>query len=77
MHIEGALCDLGASVSIMPLPLFKKLQLQDLQPIGLTVQFVDHSIRRPVSILEDVSVQMGKFVIPCDFIVMNLSLIHI
>jgi len=33
----------------------------------------DYSIRQPVGVLEDVLVQMGKFVIPCDFIVMDMD----
>ena len=45
LQIEGALCDLGASMSLMPLSLYMRLQLQDLQPTGLTIQLTDRSIR--------------------------------
>jgi len=30
LHIEGALCDLGASMSLMPLSLYRRFRLQNL-----------------------------------------------
>ena len=73
LQIERALCDLGASVSLMPLSLCKKLQLTDLLPTPMTIQLADSTVRRPVGILEDVPVQVGKFVIPCDFMVLDMG----
>ena len=73
LQIEGALCDLGASVSMMSLSLQGKFQLQDLQPTSLTVQLAYHSIKRHVGILEDVPVQVVKFVIPYGLIVMDMD----
>ena len=73
LHIKGALYDLGASVSIMPSFLYRKLQLQNLQPINLVIQLADYSIKRPVGILEDVPVHVGKFIIPCDFIILDMD----
>ena len=73
MQIERALCDLGASVSIMPLSLCKKLRLWDPTPTSITIQLADCSIRRPVGILEDVPVQVGNFLVPCDFIVLDMD----
>ena len=72
-QIERALCDLGASVSLMPLSLCQKLQLRDLKPTSMTIQLADCSIRQPVGILEDVPIQVGKFLIPCDFIVLDMD----
>jgi len=37
MQIERTLCDLGSSVSLMPLSLCKKLQLRDLTPTSMTI----------------------------------------
>ena len=67
----AALFDLGASVSIMPSSLYRKLSLQDLQPTDLVTQLADRSIKRPVGILDDVPIQVDKFIIPCDFIVLD------
>ncbi|KAK9666894.1 hypothetical protein RND81_14G219000 [Saponaria officinalis] len=37
IKINKALCDLGASVSLMPLPFFKRLKLTDLKPTWVTL----------------------------------------
>ena len=39
----------------------------------MTIQLSDYSIRQPVGILEDVLIQVGKFLIPCDFIVLDMD----
>jgi len=44
-----------------------------LQPIDLVIQLADHSIKQPVGILQDVPVQVAKFIIPCDFIVLDMD----
>jgi len=73
MMIKGALCDLGANVSIMSLSLFKKLRLLDLKPTTTSIQFADCSMKQPVGILEDIPNQVGKFLIPYDFIVLDMG----
>jgi len=60
-------------MSLMPLSLYRRLQLQNLQPTSLTVQLVDYSTRQPIGILEDVPVQVRRFVIPCNFIIMDMD----
>jgi len=57
----------------MPSFLYKKLQLQDLQPTDLVLDLADRSIKRPMGILEDVPIQVDKFIIPCDFIVLDMD----
>jgi len=47
-RIERALCDIGASVSVMPYSISKKLNLGDLKLTNITLQMADRSIRRPV-----------------------------
>jgi len=64
IQIEKALCDLVASVNLMPLSLCKKLKLLDLMPTAAFIQLADCSTRQPVGILEDILVQVGKFAIP-------------
>lgn len=59
LPIEGALYDLGASMSLMPLSLYTRLQLQDLQPTSLSIQLANRSIRQPSDTLEDIPVQVG------------------
>jgi len=74
LRIERALCDLGASVSLMPLSLCKKLQLTDLLlPTPMILQLADRSVGQPMGILEDIPVQVGNSVIPCDFTVLDMG----
>ncbi|XP_074265950.1 uncharacterized protein LOC141588405 [Silene latifolia] len=73
MVINRALCDLGASVSVMPYSIFSKLKLGHLKMINITLQMADRSVRRPLGILEDVPVKVGKFFIPVDFIVLDIA----
>ena len=69
---QRALCDLGASVSLMPNTIFKKLNFGDLSPTRVSLQLADRSIRFPLGVLEDVPLQVGKLTIPCDFFVMEM-----
>ena len=39
----------------------------------MTIQLADCSIRQPVGLLEDVPLQVGKFLIPCDFVVLDMD----
>jgi len=73
VQVEGALCDLGDSVSLMPLSLFRRLKLLDLTPTTISIQLADCSTRQPVGILEDVLVRVGEFVILCDFFVVDME----
>jgi len=72
-QIERALCDLGASMSIMPLSICKELQLPDLCPTTLVIQPADGSIRHPAGVLEDIPVQLGNSVVPCNFVVLDMD----
>jgi len=64
---------LGASVSLMPLSLYRRLELLELTPTTTLIQLADRSTRQPVGILEDVPVKVGEFVIPCDFFVVDMD----
>nr|XP_011470217.1 PREDICTED: uncharacterized protein LOC105353148 [Fragaria vesca subsp. vesca] len=72
-HFERALMDLGASVNLMSYSLFLKLKLGDLQPTSMTLQFADRSIKRPKGIVEDVLVKVDKFILPADFVILEIE----
>jgi hypothetical protein len=71
--IRRALCDLGASVSLMPRTIFERLGVGELRPTRMTLQLADSSVRLPLGIVEDVPVQVGKFYVPGDFVVMEME----
>ena len=67
-----ALCDLGASVSIIPLVLCRKVGLGEPKPVKMTLCMTDRTTTRPVGIIEDVPIQLEKFFIPIDFVVLDI-----
>ncbi|GJY36169.1 reverse transcriptase domain-containing protein [Tanacetum coccineum] len=64
-----ALADLGASINLMPLSVWKRLSLPELTPTCMTLELADRSITQPIDIVEDVYVKVGKFHFPADFVV--------
>jgi len=72
-NFDQALCDLGASVSVMPKVVFDKLTHATLAPTAMCLQLADQSIRYPVGIAEDVPIKIRNFVIPVDFVVLDME----
>ncbi|XP_050875678.1 uncharacterized protein LOC127079323 [Lathyrus oleraceus] len=66
------LIDLGASVSLIALSIYKKLGIGVVQDTRMTLQFVDHSVKKPYGIVDDVLVKIDKFVFPMDFVVLEM-----
>nr|GFA85181.1 reverse transcriptase domain-containing protein [Tanacetum cinerariifolium] len=64
-----ALGDLGASINLMSLSIWKKLSLPELTSTQIILKIVDRSMTRPTGIAEDVFVKVGKFHFPTDFVV--------
>ena len=71
--IERCLCDLGASINLMPLSLFKKLNMGELKSTTVSLQLADRSLKYPIGVVEDILVQVGKFVFPADFLVLEME----
>ncbi|XP_057986640.1 uncharacterized protein LOC131171190 [Hevea brasiliensis] len=71
ISIEKALCDLGASVSLMPLSICEKLKVGDFKPTTISLQLADRSIKYLVGILKNVPLKVGKFFIPVDFVTLK------
>ncbi|GKC96084.1 reverse transcriptase domain-containing protein [Tanacetum coccineum] len=55
-----ALADLGASINLMPLSVWKTLSLPELTPTCMNLKRADRSITQPIGIAEDVDVKVGK-----------------
>ncbi|CAM8990443.1 unnamed protein product [Rhodiola kirilowii] len=73
VKIERAMCDLGASISLMPYLLCKKLNIGEPMPTQMTLRLADRSSRYPRGILKDVPVKVGNFHIPGDFVVLEME----
>ncbi|XP_052291748.1 uncharacterized protein LOC127900621 [Citrus sinensis] len=68
-----ALCDLGASINLMPLSVFKQLGVGEYRPTTVTLQLADRSHVYPEGKIEDVLVNVDKFIFPVDFIVLEFE----
>ncbi|GJT22019.1 reverse transcriptase domain-containing protein [Tanacetum coccineum] len=73
MDVCYALADLGASINLMPLSIWKKLSLPELTPTRMTLELADRSITRPKGLAEDVFVKVGSFHFPTDFVVVDFE----
>ncbi|XP_074314071.1 uncharacterized protein LOC141649276 [Silene latifolia] len=72
-RFEKALCDVGASVNVMPYSVWAKLGMGELKCLSMTLQMADRSTKKPLRVLEDVSVIVGKFFIPVEFAVVDMA----
>nr|GFD39746.1 reverse transcriptase domain-containing protein [Tanacetum cinerariifolium] len=66
-----ALADLGASINLMPLFVWKALP--ELTPTCMTLELADRSVSKPIGIAKDVSVKVGVFHFPADFVVVDFE----
>ncbi|PHT31476.1 hypothetical protein CQW23_27813 [Capsicum baccatum] len=71
LKFTKALCDLGASINLMPLSIYKKLGLGDPTPTNMRLVMADRSVKRPVGILNDVLVKVSSFIFPADFVIQD------
>ncbi|XP_070017668.1 uncharacterized protein [Nicotiana sylvestris] len=65
------LCDLGASINLMPLAIYKRLGIGRARPTSMLLQLADRTMKRPFGILDNVLIQVGKFVFPADFVILD------
>ncbi|XP_047943130.1 uncharacterized protein LOC125189961 [Salvia hispanica] len=68
-----ALCDLGASINLMPLSFFRKMKIGTLKPTRITLQMADRSVTYPEGIIEDVLVWVNDFIFPVNFVVLDME----
>ncbi|GJY21056.1 reverse transcriptase domain-containing protein [Tanacetum coccineum] len=73
MDVCHALADLGVSINLMPLSIWKKLSLPELTPTRMTLELADRSITPPKGLAEDVFVKVGKFHFPTNFVVVDFE----
>ncbi|XP_062118696.1 uncharacterized protein LOC133832354 [Humulus lupulus] len=69
--VGRALCDLGASINLMPMSIFKKLGIVEERTTTLTLQLADQSITHPEGKIEEFFVKVDKFTFLADFIFLD------
>nr|GEZ36557.1 hypothetical protein [Tanacetum cinerariifolium] len=68
-----ALAYLGASINLMPLSVWEGLSIPELTPTCMTLELADRSVSKPIGIAKDVSVKVGVFHFPADFVVVDFE----
>nr|GEY67639.1 reverse transcriptase domain-containing protein [Tanacetum cinerariifolium] len=66
-----ALANLGASINLMPLSIWKKLRLPTLNGTKMVLDLADRTISKPTGVAENVFVKVGKFYFPADFVILD------
>nr|GEY22197.1 reverse transcriptase domain-containing protein [Tanacetum cinerariifolium] len=66
-----ALADLGASINLMLLSIWKKIRLPTLNDTKMVLELADQTISKPTSVAENMFVKVGKFYFPADFVVLD------
>nr|GEZ93016.1 hypothetical protein [Tanacetum cinerariifolium] len=68
-----ALADLGASINLMPLSVWEGILLPELTLTCMTLELADRLVSKPIGIAKDVSVKVGVFHFPADFIFVDFK----
>nr|GEW77921.1 reverse transcriptase domain-containing protein [Tanacetum cinerariifolium] len=66
-----ALADLGASINLMPLSIWKKLRLPTLNNTKMVLKLADQTISKPTGVAENVFIKVGKFYFPANFVILD------
>ncbi|XP_057734279.1 uncharacterized protein LOC130949629 [Arachis stenosperma] len=71
MTLEKALCNLGASINLMPLSMMRKLAIEEIKPTRMSLVMADRSIKTPNGVVKNLLVKVGEFIFPADFVILD------
>lgn len=72
----NALCDLGASLSIMPKALHDVFGLKSMSECSLSLHLAGSTIKKPLGRVDDVPIIANKNYVPVNFIMMGIGCNH-
>src|SRR4051812_25425466 len=68
-----ALCDVGASTSVMPKRMYDMFELKPFDPCSFGVRLVDSSVNKPLGKIDDVLIIVNENYVPVDFTIMDIE----
>src|SRR3954470_14696230 len=68
-----ALCDVGASTSVMPKRMYGLVELKPFDPCSFGVRLVDSSVKKPLGKNDDVLIIVNDNYVPVDFTIMDIE----
>ncbi|XP_038999270.1 uncharacterized protein LOC120124749 [Hibiscus syriacus] len=66
-----SLCDLGATINRMLLPIFSKFRSDEARPTTITLQLADRSTLHPSGIVKNMLVRVDNLIFPTNFIILD------
>ncbi|XP_015170838.1 uncharacterized protein [Solanum tuberosum] len=74
LQFAKALCNLGASINLMPYEIYKQLGLGEPKETTIRLLMADRSIKHPVGILYDILVKVDRFIFSADFVILDCEI---
>ncbi|RYR78058.1 hypothetical protein Ahy_A01g002803 [Arachis hypogaea] len=74
---DRALCDLGASINLMPLSLVKRMQINEILPTDVVIRLTDKTQKQAIGVVENVLLKVGKYFLPTDFVILDMEESHL
>ncbi|CAN6551449.1 unnamed protein product [Malus baccata var. baccata] len=68
-----AFLDLGSSVNLMPFSIYEQLGIGELRRTSVSLQLADRSVTYPKGLVEDVLIKVDQFILPADFLVLDMK----
>src|SRR3954470_8700873 len=68
-----ALCDVGASTSVMPKRMYDMLELNTFDPCSFGVLLVDSSVKKPLGKIDDIPIIVNDNYVPVDFTIIDIE----
>ncbi|XP_057734284.1 uncharacterized protein LOC130949637 [Arachis stenosperma] len=72
-NFDRALCDLEASINLIPLSLVKRLQINEILPTDVVIRLADKTQKQAVGVVENVLLKVGKYFLPTDFVILDME----
>ncbi|XP_073133353.1 uncharacterized protein [Henckelia pumila] len=73
LSVDNVLCDLGSSTNLMSRALAMKLGICNIEPANISLKFTDGSIKYPRGVVENILVNIDKFIYPVDFVILDID----
>ncbi|XP_049385643.1 uncharacterized protein LOC125849714 [Solanum stenotomum] len=74
LQFAKALCDLGASINLMPYAINKQLGLGEPKETTMRFLMADLLIKHPVGILYDILVKVDRFIFMANFVILDCEI---
>lgn len=73
LSVGSEFLDLGASINLMTLSMMERIGNMEVKETRLTIQLADHSIKIPHGVVENMLVDVGKFTLSTNFVIMDIE----